>query len=142
MNDLIFSAKILWKFKFIWHFKKVEYHTPQKIRLTFLLAKISKQHLCQWFRITILQRLSHVHSSNPIFRIMFFVIHNRVGIILSTEKSRLLCHIVWKLLKMSHLNFGIFANFCPIKINLSGNTVWPQASGFQKLAKMDHFWNF
>ena len=24
----------------------------------------------------------------------------------------------------------------------SGNTVWPQASDFQKLAKMDHFWHF
>ena len=33
-------------------------------------------------------------------------------------------------------------NFCPIKTDLSGNTVWPQASGFQKLAKMDHFWPF
>ena len=32
-------------------------------------------------------------------------------------------------------------NFCPIKSDLSGNTVWPQASGFQKLAKMDHFWH-
>ena len=54
-------------------------------------------------------------------------------------------HSVWKLLKMSHLNFWILAfstNFCPIKTDLSGNTVWPQASGFQKLAKMDHFWHF
>ena len=53
-------------------------------------------------------------------------------------------HIVWKLLKMSHLNFWILAfstNFCPIEIGLSGNTVWPQASGFQKLAKMEHFWH-
>ena len=32
--------------------------------------------------------------------------------------------------------------FCPIKTDLSGNTVWPQASGFQKFAKMDHFWHF
>ena len=32
--------------------------------------------------------------------------------------------------------------FCPIKTALSGNTVWPQASGFQKFAKMDHFWHF
>ena len=54
-------------------------------------------------------------------------------------------HIIWKLLKMSHLNFWILAfstNFCPIKTDLSGNTVWPQASDFQKLAKMDHFWHF
>ena len=45
---------------------------------------------------------------------------------------------------MSHynfLNFGIFRN-CPIKIDLSGNTVWPQVSGLQKIAKIDHFWHF
>ena len=35
--------------------------------------------------------------------------------------------------------FSILAfstKFCPIKIDLSGNTVWPQAPGFQKLAKI------
>ena len=31
--------------------------------------------------------------------------------------------------------------FCLIKINLSGNIVWPQAC-FQKLAKMDNFLAF
>ena len=54
-------------------------------------------------------------------------------------------HIVWKSPKMSHLNFGILAfstNFCPFKTDLSSNSVWPQASGFHKLAKMDHFWHF
>ena len=53
--------------------------------------------------------------------------------------------MVWKLLKMSHLNFWILAfstNFCPIKTDLSGNTVWPLASGCQKLAKIDHFSHF
>ena len=43
------------------------------------------------------------------------------------------------------IEFWIFAfstNFCPIKTDLSGNTVWPQASGFEKLAKMNHFWHF
>ena len=51
-------------------------------------------------------------------------------------------HVVWKLLQMSHFNFGISAfstNFCPIKTDLSGNTVWPQALGFQKLAKSTIF---
>ena len=33
-------------------------------------------------------------------------------------------------------------NFWPIKTDLSGNSVWPQALGFQKLAKLDHFWHF
>ena len=52
---------------------------------------------------------------------------------------------VWKMLKMSYLNFWILAfssNFWPIKIDLSGNSVWPQAIGFQKLAKLDHFRHF
>ena len=47
--------------------------------------------------------------------------------------------------KKQYLNFGILVfstNLCPIKTDLSGNTVWPQASGFQKLAKMDHFFAF
>ena len=48
-------------------------------------------------------------------------------------------HIVWKSPKTSHLNIGIFNIFCPIKIDLSDNTVWPQASGFQKLPKIGHF---
>ena len=54
-------------------------------------------------------------------------------------------HIAWKSQKMSHLNCWILAfstNFCPIKTDLSGNTVWLQASGFQKLAKMNLFWHF
>ena len=39
---------------------------------------------------------------------------------------------------MSHLKFSKwhFQQFCPIKIDLSDNTVWPQASGVQKLAKL------
>ena len=48
-------------------------------------------------------------------------------------------------IRRKSLNFGILAfstNFCPIKTDLSGNTVWPQASGFQKLTKMDYFWHF
>ena len=51
-------------------------------------------------------------------------------------------HCFLKYSKMSHLNLWILAfstNFCPIKTELSGNTVWPQATGFQKLAKMDNF---
>ena len=30
-------------------------------------------------------------------------------------------------------------NFCPFKSDMSGNTVWPQASGFQKLPKLAIF---
>ena len=39
---------------------------------------------------------------------------------------------------MSHWNFGI----CPIKSDLSGNTIWSQTANFQKLAKLDHFLAF
>ena len=35
-------------------------------------------------------------------------------------------------------NVAFFTNFCPFK---TGNTVWPQASGFQKFAKMHHCGN-
>ena len=44
-----------------------------------------------------------------------------------------------KLLKMSHFKFSILAfstNFCPIKVDLSGNTVWPQTTGFKILPKL------
>ena len=37
---------------------------------------------------------------------------------------------------------GFSTNFRLIETDLSGNTVWPQALGFQKLAKMEHFWHF
>ena len=53
-----------------------------------------------------------------------------------------LLHSVRKSLNMSHLSFSILAFstiFCPIKIDLSGNTVWPQALDFQKLAKLAIF---
>ena len=46
---------------------------------------------------------------------------------------------VWKSSKMSHLNFWILAfsiNFCPIKSDRSGNTVWLNSSGIQKLTKV------
>ena len=32
--------------------------------------------------------------------------------------------------------------FVLFKNDLSGNTVWPQDSGFQKVAKIHHFWHF
>ena len=47
-----------------------------------------------------------------------------------------------KIPKMSHMYFSILTfstKFCPIKSDMSGNTVWPQISGFQKLAKWTIF---
>ena len=40
-------------------------------------------------------------------------------------------HIVWKLLKMSHLILAFSTNFCPIKTDLSGNTVWHKLQVFK-----------
>ena len=48
----------------------------------------------------------------------------------------------WTPVAFEFFNLNIFNRFCPIKIELSGNIVSAQASGFQKLAKMDHFWHF
>ena len=65
---------------------------------------------------------------------------NKVNVCLLFSKI-----ILWKLLKMLQFNFWVLAfstNFCPAKTYLSGNPVWLQASGFQKLAKMDHFRHF
>ena len=46
-------------------------------------------------------------------------------------------------LRITHfLILAYSTNFCPIKSDLSGNTVWPQASDFQKLAKTEYFWHF
>ena len=56
----------------------------------------------------------------------------------TNNKDNHYVHSVWKSPKMSHLNFWILAfstNFCPIKIDLSGKTVWPQASGFKNSSK-------
>ena len=64
-----------------------------------------------------------------------------------------LCIFIWKLLQMSYLSFyhfGIFyqflSDFMDFIIDLSGNTVWPQDSGFQKFAKLTIFgifcWTF
>ena len=81
-------------------------------------------------------------STGWIIKIFHF---STILVFMTALSLRVYFHIVWKLLKMSHLNFWILAFstiFCPIKTDMSGNTVWPQASGFQKLAKMDDFWHF
>ena len=59
----------------------------------------------------------------------------------NNEKSHL-CYTAWKSPKMSQSIFAIWAfssNFCPIKVGLSGNTVWLQASGSQKSPKLTIF---
>ena len=68
---------------------------------------------------------SFTYCCDDVDLLMFLLLHT----------CRLNRHSVWKSPKMSHLNFSILAfttNFCPIKIDMSGNTVWQQASSFQK----------
>ena len=55
--------------------------------------------------------------------------------------SFLSTHNVWKLLKMSHSQFWHFHQFLVLKVNLSGSTVWPQATGFQNI-ECDFFGRF
>ena len=100
--------------------------------------------------------LNHCHKQcgiRPIYEWRFFVPKSTWNIIRVVSLKYFLrnikiqikfdhFHIVWKSLKMSHLNFGIFHQFLSIITDLSGNTVWPQASGFQKVAKIDQFWHF
>ena len=52
------------------------------------------------------------------------------------------CLKITQNLAFGFLILAFSTNFCPTKSSLSGNTVWPQASGFQKLANIDNFWHF
>ena len=64
--------------------------------------------------------------------------------ILTTKFGHWVFHVGWKSPKMSHLNCSILAfstNFCPFKIDLSGNTVWPKTSWFEKMQNWP-FWAF
>ena len=48
----------------------------------------------------------------------------------------------WKCYTLYFPILEFSTNFCPIKSDLSGNTIWMQASGVHKVAKMNHFWYF
>ena len=87
----------------------------------------------------------HDKFSQKWLDVIFVTLPSILTILYDFQRMKCYQVSVWKSPKMSHLNFWILAfstNFWPIKTDLSGNTVWPQASGFQKLAKMDHFRHF
>ena len=95
-------------------------------------------HYANWTQTKTSKEGKHLRLSNPL-------IMGKISGKFPEKSKHLSRHSVWKSSKISHLNFSILAfskKFWPIKTDLSGNTVWPQASGFQKLAKMDHFWHF
>ena len=81
-------------------------------------------------------------SSTNLFMIINLSLSQNHLVIFWTHTTYAHCLKITKNVAFKFLNFGISTNFCLIKTDLSGNTVWPQASGFQKLAKMDHFWHF
>ena len=106
------------------------------------LKKANNSLLLYYYILLQVLQQGHSRISNEL-RITALRLVNQV--FFQEYESRSKVHIVWKLLKMSHLDFLILVfstNFCPIKTDLSGNNVWLQASGFQKLAKMDQFWHF
>jgi len=94
-----------------------------------------------WLKIT----LFGAKRLKIIFRQVVFVILTRLENLLPMNCSKVQLYVTLfenhsKCRISSILAFS--TNFCPFKTDLSGNTVWPQASGFQKLAKMHHFLHF
>ena len=91
--------------------------------------------------------LVYLRDTNDVIMRGFFQLQSTPG-----SKTHFFLHFIFlssqKILEFENCRIWIFkilafsTNFCPIKIDLSGTTVWPQASGLQKLAKMDHFWHF
>ena len=58
---------------------------------------------------------------------------------LQRNKDQAHCLKITQNVALESVILAVSTNFCPIKTDPSGNT---QASVFQKLAKMDHFWHF
>ena len=95
----------------------------------------------KWYwKLTWLQvrRFLDSHSSvHPIIHSFVIIRHGltyqklsyRIEIQYHLSRQANICTLCENCSKMSHLNFSILAfstNFCPCKIDLSGNTVWPQ----------------
>ena len=59
------------------------------------------------------------------------MLKNRVGNPQKSQRLKITQNVSFEFLMLA-----FSTNFYPIKTDLSGNTVWPQASGFQKLAKI------
>ena len=60
----------------------------------------------------------------------------------SRNKVTTLCLKITQNVAFDFSILAFFTNFCPIKIDMTGNTVLLQTSGFQKFVKMDNFWHF
>ena len=112
-------------------------HYSLEIRVVFEWQRKSESSFCsfqKWRRPNV--TTSRLHHS---FTISFAKLIMKCG-----YKSQQQQHSVGKCIKnVTFIYFFLILAFstylCPVKIDLSGNTVWPQASGFQKLVKMDNF---
>ena len=88
-----------------------------------------------WPKVFFSAILSHTQRREMVLYIQFVVcVAMMTSCFISTLFENYSKCLIWIL--------AFSTKFCPIKTDLSGNTVWPQASAFQKLAKMDQFWHF
>ena len=88
--------------------------------------------------------LVHLSPNKVLFRINFNL-SERSELENQLEKKLLVLPQYLKItqnIALEIFNFGIFYQYCPNQSDLSGNTVWPKALGFQKLAKIEHFFAF
>ena len=110
--------------------KALNENTPNTHRVQKCLQKLlralhkDRHHTIQHFRHLLETSLDQVS--------LFFYFLFISTLFENYSKCRIWIFVLW------HFS----TNFCHIKTDLSGNTVWPQASGFQKLAKMDILWHF
>ena len=88
----------------------------------------AENRLCKLMTSILMEKCTGVDAYSRLF--IDFLLQNSICFKLSLKRN---LHCVLKSQKKSH---------SAIKCDLSGNTVWPQALGFKKLAKMDHFWHF
>ena len=86
---------------------------------------------CQWSKITFIRSTHNLPMHTKLSQI-YFPLNQSFGLnsLKITKKNG-------RLFDCSILAFS--TNFCPIENDLSGNTAWPPATGFQKLAKLSHF---
>ena len=146
-NDIIIF-QFVWQYTvadaFLWNMWQMSLVVPLEMSKSFWpkWTHYYLQSSCKTFYTTKCNLfIAVVVISVPMVIITYYAKKNWKGHILCFDPPQ----IVWKSPKMSHLNFTILAFstiFWPIKTDMSGNTVWPQASGFQNLAKRDLFGHF
>ena len=140
-NGCIFRQYIVWR--------------VQNVRKTWMVCWVSQEPLgtirCAWEQdlLSIYNQVrslrNHRHNLKA-WKVFSWTLQGYQGLgkslyVSNTSPTSLnvihVLHSLWKSPKMSLLSFSILAlsiNFSLIESDLSGNTVWPQASGFQKLA--------